>query len=56
MPVAELPGVAMWYESGTGPVLLHAGGAGVDSRALDPMFLTKDPVPTYAPIRRAVRS
>jgi pimeloyl-ACP methyl ester carboxylesterase len=39
MPVAELPGVAMWYdEHGTGEpaVLLHPGGAGVDSRALDP--------------------
>ena len=39
MPVAELPGVSMWYgEHGQGDpcVLLHPGGAGVDSRALDP--------------------
>ena len=35
MPVAELPGVSMWYdERGQGApcVLLHPGGAGVDSR------------------------
>jgi pimeloyl-ACP methyl ester carboxylesterase len=39
MPVAELPGVSMWYgERGQGEpcVLLHPGGAGIDSRALDP--------------------
>jgi pimeloyl-ACP methyl ester carboxylesterase len=39
MPIAELPAVAMWYdERGHGDpcVLLHPGGAGVDSRALDP--------------------
>ena len=39
MPVAELPGVSMWYdERGQGDpcVLLHPGGAGIDSRALDP--------------------
>jgi len=39
MPTAELPAVAMWYgERGHGDpcVLLHPGGAGVDSRALDP--------------------
>ena len=38
MPVAELPGVSMWYdERGEGDpcVLLHPGGAGIDSRALD---------------------
>src|ERR1700743_2875698 len=37
MPVAELPGVSMWYdERGQGDpcVLLHPGGAGIDSRAL----------------------
>jgi len=37
MPTAELPAVAMWYdERGHGDpcVLLHPGGAGVDSRAL----------------------
>jgi len=36
MPTAELPAVAMWYdERGHGDpcVLLHPGGAGVDSRA-----------------------
>ena len=39
MPTAELPAVAMWYdERGHGDpcVLLHPGGAGVDSRAMDP--------------------
>ena len=39
MPTAELPAVAMWYdERGHGEpcVLLHPGGAGVDSRAMDP--------------------
>src|ERR1700729_277355 len=39
MPVAQLSGVAMWYDergSGEPAVLLHPGGAGVDSRALDP--------------------
>ena len=39
MPTAELPSVAMWYdERGQGEpcVLLHPGGAGVDSRALGP--------------------
>lgn len=39
MAVAELPGVSMWYgEHGQGDpcVLLHPGGAGVDSRALGP--------------------
>lgn len=39
MPTAELPAVAMWYDArghGDPCVLLHPGGAGVDSRALDP--------------------
>ncbi len=39
MPIAELPGIAMWYDergSGDPLVLLHPGGAGVDSRALAP--------------------
>jgi len=38
MTVAALPGVSMWYnEHGQGDpcVLLHPGGAGIDSRALD---------------------
>src|SRR2546430_435847 len=37
MPTAELPSVRMWYdERGQGEpcVMLHPGGAGVDSRAL----------------------
>jgi pimeloyl-ACP methyl ester carboxylesterase len=39
MPTAELPGVSMWYaELGQGDpcLLLHPGGAGVDSRAMAP--------------------
>ena len=39
MPTAELPGVSMWYgEHGKGDpcLLLHPGGAGVDSRAVAP--------------------
>jgi pimeloyl-ACP methyl ester carboxylesterase len=39
MPTVELPAVAMWYDDrghGDPCVLLHPGGAGVDSRALDP--------------------
>jgi pimeloyl-ACP methyl ester carboxylesterase len=39
MPAAELPAVSLWYaERGHGDpcVLLHPGGAGVDSRALAP--------------------
>jgi pimeloyl-ACP methyl ester carboxylesterase len=39
MPIAKLPTVPMWYdERGDGDplVLLHPGGAGVDSRALGP--------------------
>jgi pimeloyl-ACP methyl ester carboxylesterase len=39
MPVAELPGIPMWYDvrgQGDPCVLLHPGGAGVDSRALGP--------------------
>src|SRR6201996_2410983 len=39
MPVAELPGVSMWFDvrgEGDPCVLLHPGGAGVDSRALGP--------------------
>ena len=39
MPTAELPAVAMWYDvrgDGDPCVVLHPGGAGVDSRALDP--------------------
>jgi pimeloyl-ACP methyl ester carboxylesterase len=39
MPTAELPSVRMWYDArgqGEPCVMLHPGGAGVDSRALDP--------------------
>lgn len=39
MPVAELSGISMWYDvrgQGDPCLLLHPGGAGVDSRALDP--------------------
>jgi len=75
MPIARLATVPMWYdERGDGDplVLLHPGGAGIDSRALTASlealsrlfrtylchliitdFLTKDPVPTFAPIHRA---
>ena len=57
MPTAELPGISMWYdECGQGDpcVLLHPGGAGVDSRAL---ALTVDALSqifhTYTPEQRA---
>jgi pimeloyl-ACP methyl ester carboxylesterase len=57
MAVAELPGVSLWYgERGQGDpcVLLHPGGAGVDSRALEP---TMDGLATvfrcYTPEQRA---
>lgn len=57
MPVAELPGVAMWYDergSGEPAVLLHPGGAGVDSRALDPTVTALARVlRTYTPEQRA---
>ncbi|HEX6447387.1 MAG TPA: alpha/beta hydrolase, partial [Streptosporangiales bacterium] len=39
MPIADLDGVAMWYDAhgqGEPLVFLHPGGAGVDSRALTP--------------------
>jgi pimeloyl-ACP methyl ester carboxylesterase len=39
MPTAELPSVRMWFDAhgqGEPCVMLHPGGAGVDSRALDP--------------------
>ena len=57
MPTVELPSIAMWYgEHGHGDpcVLLHPGGAGVDSRALTP---TVDPLSrtfhVYTPEQRA---
>lgn len=57
MPTVELPLVAMWYgEQGHGDpcVLLHPGGAGVDSRALAP---TVEPLSelfhVYTPEQRA---
>ncbi len=39
MPVAELPRISLWYDvrgQGEPCVLLHPGGAGVDSRGLAP--------------------
>jgi pimeloyl-ACP methyl ester carboxylesterase len=57
MPYAELPGVSMWYgERGQGEpcVLLHPGGAGVDSRALAPTMDAMSQVfHAYAPEQRA---
>jgi len=57
MPTAELPGVSMWYaELGQGDpcVLLHPGGAGVDSRALAPNVDTLAQVfHVYTPEQRA---
>jgi pimeloyl-ACP methyl ester carboxylesterase len=57
MPTAELPGVSMWYdERGQGEpcVLLHPGGAGVDSRALAPNLDALSQVfRTYTPEQRA---
>ena len=56
MPTAELPSVAMWYdERGHGEpcVLLHPGGAGVDSRALGPTVDALAPVfRVYTPEQR----
>jgi pimeloyl-ACP methyl ester carboxylesterase len=56
MPTAELPAVAMWYdERGHGDpcVLLHPGGAGVDSRALGPTLEALAEVcHVYAPEQR----
>lgn len=57
MPIAELATIPMWYdERGDGDplVLLHPGGAGVDSRALDPNRETLSRrFRTYAPEQRA---
>jgi pimeloyl-ACP methyl ester carboxylesterase len=56
MPTAELPAVAMWYdERGHGEpcVLLHPGGAGVDSRALaSTLDALSAPFHVYAPEHR----
>src|SRR5260370_31887856 len=56
MPTAELPAVAMWYdERGHGEpcVLLHPGGAGVDSRALaSALDALSAPFHVYAPEHR----
>jgi pimeloyl-ACP methyl ester carboxylesterase len=56
MPTAELPSVRMWYdERGHGEpcVMLHPGGAGVDSRALDPTVDALAPVfRVYTPEQR----
>jgi len=57
MPTAELADVSMWYdERGHGDpcVLLHPGGAGVDSRALAPNFDALAQVSrAYTPEQRA---
>ena len=57
MPIAELATVPMWYdERGQGDplVLLHPGGAGVDSRALTPNLEALSPLfHTFAPEQRA---
>jgi pimeloyl-ACP methyl ester carboxylesterase len=57
MPTAELPGISMWYsERGRGDpcVLLHPGGAGVDSRALAPtMDALSQLFRAYTPEQRA---
>src|SRR5271165_468708 len=57
MPTAELPGISMWYdERGRGDpcVLLHPGGAGVDSRALVPTVDALSQVfHAYTPEQRA---
>jgi pimeloyl-ACP methyl ester carboxylesterase len=57
MPVAELPGISMWYdERGQGDpcVLLHPGGAGIDSRALAPTLDGLTPTfRCYTPEQRA---
>src|SRR5579864_4062301 len=57
MPIAELAAVPMWYdERGQGDplVLLHPGGAGVDSRALTPNLEALSRLfHTYAPEQRA---
>ena len=57
MPIAELATVPMWYdERGQGDplVLLHPGGAGVDSRALTPNLEALSRLfHTYTPEQRA---
>ena len=57
MPIAELATVPMWYdERGQGDplVLLHPGGAGVDSRALTPNLEALSRLfHTFAPEQRA---
>jgi pimeloyl-ACP methyl ester carboxylesterase len=57
MPIAKLAAVSMWYdERGQGDLLvvLHPGGAGVDSRALAPNLEALSRLfRTYAPEQRA---
>jgi pimeloyl-ACP methyl ester carboxylesterase len=57
MPTAELATVSMWYdERGHGDpfVMLHPGGAGVDSRALTPQLeALSQQLHVYAPEQRA---
>jgi pimeloyl-ACP methyl ester carboxylesterase len=57
MPTAEIAGLSTWYdERGQGDpcVLLHPGGAGIDSRALDPnVGALARTFQVYTPERRA---
>ena len=57
MPIAELSSVPLWYDDrgrGDPLVLLHPGGAGVDSRALAPNLEALSRLfRTYAPEQRA---
>ena len=57
MTIAELAAVPMWHdERGQGDplVLLHPGGAGIDTRALAPdLQALPRPFHTYAPEQRA---
>ena len=55
MPTAELPSVRMWYDvrgQGEPCVMLHPGGAGVDSRALDPTLGAVETFRVYTPEQR----
>ncbi len=57
MPTAEIAGLSTWYdERGQGDpcVLLHPGGAGIDSRALEPnVDAPARTLHVYTPERRA---
>ncbi|HEY1321179.1 MAG TPA: alpha/beta hydrolase, partial [Streptosporangiaceae bacterium] len=57
MPIAALGAVSMWYDvrgQGEPCVLLHPGGAGVDSRALTPQLAALSSLyRAYTPEQRA---